>query len=226
MSIALVPMHHSVWLAFLICFHASRYPISVYLIDSQMLFVNYFFGMIEIRYNKLAEMKNDKMSFSNGESIGDNLPEDSVWQTSTLISFVLLAFWVCSHRMDFVVAVSGAAYIHWLPKDCFGNTECNPNLCTPSKSWGITILFMFYLCSVLLYICNSTSPDSIILVAFHTWQVVYAILHRQEVFHPFKSHPRFNELLDNLFTVCLGLSYLYNRKCIILLKTSYTLATK
>ncbi|WOK97109.1 dymeclin [Canna indica] len=32
-------------------------------------------------------------------------------------------------------------------------------------------------------------------------EVVYAILHRQEVFQPFKSHPRFNELLENLYTV-------------------------
>ncbi|KAL5782692.1 hypothetical protein ACOSP7_007721 [Xanthoceras sorbifolium] len=32
-------------------------------------------------------------------------------------------------------------------------------------------------------------------------EVVYAILHRQEVFQPFKSHPRFNELLENIYTV-------------------------
>ncbi|EEC71562.1 hypothetical protein OsI_03918 [Oryza sativa Indica Group] len=32
-------------------------------------------------------------------------------------------------------------------------------------------------------------------------EVVYAILHRQEVFQPFKNHPRFNELLENIYTV-------------------------
>jgi hypothetical protein len=32
---------------------------------------------------------------------------------------------------------------------------------------------------------------------------VYAILHRQEVFEPFKNHPRFNELLENIYTVCV-----------------------
>ncbi|XP_063939500.1 uncharacterized protein LOC108197248 isoform X2 [Daucus carota subsp. sativus] len=32
-------------------------------------------------------------------------------------------------------------------------------------------------------------------------EVVYAIMHRQEVFQPFKSHPRFNELIENIFTV-------------------------
>ncbi|XP_038970237.1 dymeclin [Phoenix dactylifera] len=32
-------------------------------------------------------------------------------------------------------------------------------------------------------------------------EVVYAILHRQEVFQPFKDHPRFNELLENIYTV-------------------------
>lgn len=32
-------------------------------------------------------------------------------------------------------------------------------------------------------------------------EVVYAIMHRQEVFQPFKNHPRFYELLENVFTV-------------------------
>ncbi|XP_024028829.1 dymeclin isoform X1 [Morus notabilis] len=32
-------------------------------------------------------------------------------------------------------------------------------------------------------------------------EVVYAIMHRQEVFQPFKSHPRFTELLENIYTV-------------------------
>ncbi|KMZ68250.1 H(+)-transporting two-sector ATPase [Zostera marina] len=31
--------------------------------------------------------------------------------------------------------------------------------------------------------------------------VVYAIMHRQEVFKPFKNHPRFDELLENIYTV-------------------------
>ncbi|KAK8943678.1 hypothetical protein KSP40_PGU001027 [Platanthera guangdongensis] len=31
--------------------------------------------------------------------------------------------------------------------------------------------------------------------------VVYAIMHRQEVFQPFKNHPRFHELLENMFIV-------------------------
>ncbi|KAG4131584.1 hypothetical protein ERO13_D09G221300v2 [Gossypium hirsutum] len=32
-------------------------------------------------------------------------------------------------------------------------------------------------------------------------EVVYAIMHRQEVFQPFKSHPRFAELLENIYNV-------------------------
>ncbi|KAH9624108.1 hypothetical protein KSS87_020573 [Heliosperma pusillum] len=32
-------------------------------------------------------------------------------------------------------------------------------------------------------------------------EVVYAVLHRQEVFHPFRNHPRFTELLENIFNV-------------------------
>ncbi|GLT78602.1 hypothetical protein SLA2020_501320 [Shorea laevis] len=32
-------------------------------------------------------------------------------------------------------------------------------------------------------------------------EVVYAIMHRQEIFQPFKNHPRFNELLENIYNV-------------------------
>ncbi|ESQ36507.1 hypothetical protein EUTSA_v10006925mg [Eutrema salsugineum] len=32
-------------------------------------------------------------------------------------------------------------------------------------------------------------------------EVVYAIMHRQEVFQPFKNHPRFHELVENIYTV-------------------------
>ncbi|RXI09744.1 hypothetical protein DVH24_025631 [Malus domestica] len=32
-------------------------------------------------------------------------------------------------------------------------------------------------------------------------EVVYAIMHRQEVFQPFRNHPRFSELLENIYTV-------------------------
>ncbi|CAK9160662.1 unnamed protein product [Ilex paraguariensis] len=32
-------------------------------------------------------------------------------------------------------------------------------------------------------------------------EVVYAIMHRQDVFQPFKNHPRFVELLENIFNV-------------------------
>lgn len=32
-------------------------------------------------------------------------------------------------------------------------------------------------------------------------EVIYAIMHRQEVFQPFRNHPRFNELLENIFNV-------------------------
>ncbi|XP_057423371.1 uncharacterized protein LOC130717235 isoform X2 [Lotus japonicus] len=32
-------------------------------------------------------------------------------------------------------------------------------------------------------------------------EVVYAVMHRQEVFLPYKNHPRFNELLENIYTV-------------------------
>lgn len=47
-------------------------------------------------------------------------------------------------------------------------------------------------------------------------QVVYAVLHRQEVFEPFKNHPRFSELLENIYTVCYRLSLVIFQKYTIL----------
>ncbi|KAI4342710.1 hypothetical protein MLD38_027301 [Melastoma candidum] len=32
-------------------------------------------------------------------------------------------------------------------------------------------------------------------------EVIYAMMHRQEIFQPFKHHPRFSELLENIYTV-------------------------
>ncbi|CAN7038872.1 unnamed protein product [Brassica oleracea var. botrytis] len=32
-------------------------------------------------------------------------------------------------------------------------------------------------------------------------EIVYAVMHRQEVFQPFKNHPRFHELVENIYTV-------------------------
>ncbi|XP_043807515.1 dymeclin isoform X4 [Manihot esculenta] len=39
-------------------------------------------------------------------------------------------------------------------------------------------------------------------------EVVYAIMHRQEVFQPFKNHPRFNELTEN---ICMVLDFFNSR---------------
>lgn len=56
-------------------------------------------------------------------------------------------------------------------------------------------------------------------------QVVYAIMHRQEVLLPFRNHPRFSELLENIFTVrihpknipvldfIISVTYLMHKKC-------------
>lgn len=46
---------------------------------------------IKYRYNKLAEMKNDKMQMPNGESReGDSLPEDTVVYSFTLFAYFLI----------------------------------------------------------------------------------------------------------------------------------------
>ncbi|CAH9087956.1 unnamed protein product [Cuscuta europaea] len=97
------------------------------------------FDILSRKYNKLAEMKNDKMSFSNDEPLGENLSEDSSAELHMYTDF-----------MRIVLEIMNAILTYALPR--------NP-------------------------------------------EVVYAILHRQELFYPFKSHPRFNELLDNLFMV-------------------------
>ncbi|KAK6117208.1 hypothetical protein DH2020_049087 [Rehmannia glutinosa] len=78
------------------------------------------FDMLSRKYNKLAEIKNEKMNVANGDPRGDSLPEDPV-----------------------------------------------------------------------------ISP----FLDYEQLQVVYSIIHRQEVFLPFKNHPRFSELLENIYTV-------------------------
>lgn len=47
----------------------------------------------------------------------------------------------------------------------------------------------------------------LLLFNLYTLQFIYAIMHRQEVFQPFKNHPRFNELLENIYTVCFTRFY-------------------
>lgn len=98
------------------------------------------FDMLARKYNKLAEIKNDKMHVPNGESNeGDSLQEDLAAELHIYTDFLRI-----------VLEILNAILTYALPR--------NP-------------------------------------------EVVYAIMHRQEVFHPFKSHPRFNELLDNIFMV-------------------------
>ena len=98
------------------------------------------FDMLARKYNKLAEIKNDKMHVPNGESKeGDSLQEDMAAELHIYTDFLRI-----------VLEILNAILTYALPR--------NP-------------------------------------------EVVYAIMHRQEVFQPFKSHPRFNELLDNIFMV-------------------------
>ncbi|KAK4357149.1 hypothetical protein RND71_022759 [Anisodus tanguticus] len=99
------------------------------------------FDMLARKYNKLAEMKNDKMHVANGDESkeGDSLQEDMEAELHIYTDFLRI-----------VLEILNAILTYSLPR--------NP-------------------------------------------EVVYAIMHRQEVFQPFKSHPRFNELLDNIFMV-------------------------
>ncbi|XP_071940479.1 uncharacterized protein [Coffea arabica] len=98
------------------------------------------FDMLARKYNKLAEMSNNKMHMPNGESREeDNLPEDTTAELHIYTDFLRI-----------VLEILNAILTYTLPR--------NP-------------------------------------------EVVYAIMHRQEVFQPFRNHPRFNELLENIFTV-------------------------
>lgn len=98
------------------------------------------FDMLARKYNKLAEMTNNKMHVPNGESREeDNLPEDTSAELHIYTDFLRI-----------VLEILNAILTYTLPR--------NP-------------------------------------------EVVYAVMHRQEVFQPFRNHPRFNELLENIFTV-------------------------
>ncbi|GFZ14184.1 hypothetical protein Acr_24g0003740 [Actinidia rufa] len=97
------------------------------------------FDMLSHKYTKLGELKNDKMHIGNGESRGDNLPEDMSTELHIYTDFLRI-----------VLEILNGILTYALPR--------NP-------------------------------------------EVVYATMHRQEVFLPFKNHPRFNELLENIFNV-------------------------
>ncbi|KAI3459425.1 hypothetical protein Pfo_016088 [Paulownia fortunei] len=97
------------------------------------------FDMLSRKYNKLAEVKNDKMNTADGVLSGDSLPEDPSAELHIYADFLRL-----------VLEILNAILTYALPR--------NP-------------------------------------------EFVYAIMHRQEVLLPFKNHPRFNELLENIYTV-------------------------
>lgn len=98
------------------------------------------FDMLSRKYNKLAELMDDKMHIDKANSPeGDSIAEDVSTELHIYTDFLRI-----------VLEILNAILTYALPR--------NP-------------------------------------------EVVYAIMHRQEVFQPFKNHPRFNELLENIYTV-------------------------
>lgn len=97
------------------------------------------FDMLSRKYNKLAELKNDKMNIANDVLSGDNFLVDPLTDLHIYADFLRL-----------VLEILNAILTYALPR--------NP-------------------------------------------EVVYAIMHRQEVLLPFKNHPHFCELLENIYTV-------------------------
>lgn len=75
-------MHHNSWSAFLTCFHASESHLCCFVLS----FLLYFKCLIQelipnisfFRYNKLAELENDKMNIAHNVARGDNFLEDPV----------------------------------------------------------------------------------------------------------------------------------------------------
>lgn len=98
------------------------------------------FDMLSRKYNKLAELMDDKVHIDKANSPeGDSIAEDVSTELHIYTDFLRI-----------VLEILNAILTYALPR--------NP-------------------------------------------EVVYAIMHRQEVFQPFKNHPRFNELLENIYTV-------------------------
>lgn len=108
MLIDWVHMHRSGWLAFLTCFHASTSHVigflsltSYHMFNSwwryfriKILFLILYFKYLIFRYNKLAEIKNDKMNTADGDLRGDSLAEDPV-RKSFSWSFLQLQVHFC-----------------------------------------------------------------------------------------------------------------------------------
>ncbi|GLT61548.1 hypothetical protein SLA2020_342470 [Shorea laevis] len=97
------------------------------------------FYMLSRKYNKLAELRDDKLHTKMNSIEQDNLPDDMSAELQIYTDFLRI-----------VLEILNAILTYALPR--------NP-------------------------------------------EVIYAIMHRQEVFQPFKNHPRFNELLENIYTV-------------------------
>ncbi|KAL8048019.1 hypothetical protein ABFS82_07G036900 [Erythranthe guttata] len=98
------------------------------------------FDMLSRKYNKLAEVKNNKMNTSYNDDLrGVGLPDDPSAELHIYTDFLRL-----------VLEIINAILTYALPR----NRE-----------------------------------------------VVYAIMHRQEIFLPFRNHPRFIEPLENIYTV-------------------------
>lgn len=103
-----VHMHHNSWLAFLICFHGSESHLYFFVIDTfkclnQKLIPGFLApppppNVSIFRYNKLAELKNDKMNIANDVLSGDNFLVDPVspFIPSTSSDFYVMAIgYVC-----------------------------------------------------------------------------------------------------------------------------------
>ncbi|XP_021291111.1 dymeclin isoform X1 [Herrania umbratica] len=129
------------------------------------------FYMLSRKYNKLVELRDDKLQ-TKAISTGDGLVEDMSAELQIYTDFLRI-----------VLEILNAILTYALPR--------NPEVYLLIKLYEI-IFFKF---------SPTLSNMDLKMNVYAFGQVVYAIMHRQEVFHPFKNHPRFTELLENIYNV-------------------------
>lgn len=151
-------MHHRGWSAYSLCSRASRLLLFIFNFaefHTLLLHVHMSWSYdcclccnAGFRYNKLAELRDNKVQIAKGDSI-DCLSEDMVCNSySCNCKFyaiwmlpLLIVYFIWLSEMIFV-AVDRVTYIYGLPETCSWDFKCNFDLCPAKESWGIIFWLM------------------------------------------------------------------------------------
>lgn len=154
-----VHMQHKGWSAFSLCSHASRLLLLIlfswpsHLASScSCVMILWLLALIQIdyRYNKLAELRDNKVHLAKDNSM-NSLSEDmvckafccqihAIWLLALrILQFFFFGYYIltCWPNSCYLVAVNRVAYIYWLPETSSWNSKCNFDLCPTTESWGI-----------------------------------------------------------------------------------------